>query len=105
MAGPKQPNISEDSDFLYIPNNENNKVVPNEPPHVGGGEAYTPQTNQLNTPPSVELPLVIDNTRMKISFPKDIDKNAVLSINEYDTNKNTIVRVHLPKNAEINVLN
>ena len=37
MAGPKQPNISEDSDFLYIPNNENNKVVPNEPPHVGGG--------------------------------------------------------------------
>lgn len=102
MAGPKQPNISEDSDFLYIPNNENNKVVPNEPPHVGGGEAYTPQTNQLNTPPSVELPLFIDNTRMRISFPKDIDKNAVLSINEYDTNKNTIVRVHLPKNAEIN---
>lgn len=56
----------------------------------------------MNTPPSVELPLVIDNTRMRISFPKDIDKNAVLSINEYDTNKNTIVRVHLPKNAEIN---
>ena len=36
MAGPKQPNISENSDFLYTPNNNKiDKVIPNEP-QLGG---------------------------------------------------------------------
>lgn len=36
MVGPKQPNISENSDFLYTPNNNKiDKVIPNEP-QLGG---------------------------------------------------------------------
>lgn len=107
MAGPKQPNISEKSNYLYTPvTDKPSNIIPIEnqvggggAPNNGGNQGETPSpSNPQITPPNIPQ---FNTGGMKITFLEDANKNGTLSIAENLAPKSTTtVRVWLPEDAE-----